>query len=143
MGSTNTGRVGDYPGSSKPPTGLPGGGGGSTPPLSDRCARAISVALEDIEHCDYFATHGVVPSVGEVLRVAQRKRIVAETSAGVTVGNLPTSYNYLVHLAGSLDAVASVSGDKGFPLHGPAEWFRHGGIEVCDEAFDPLLEMVL
>jgi hypothetical protein len=41
-----------------------------------------------------------------------------------------------------LDPLALVSGGKGFPLHGPAEWFRHGGIEVGDESLDPLLEMV-
>jgi hypothetical protein len=34
------------------------------------------------------------------------------------------------------------SGNKGFPLHGPFEWFRHGGIEVGDETVDPLPEMV-
>jgi hypothetical protein len=95
MGSTGGGRIRDYPGSSKPPSDDSGGGGGGTPPPSDRCARAISVALEDIEHCDYFGTHGVVPPVGEILKVAQRKRVVAETAAGVSVGNLPTSYNYL------------------------------------------------
>ena len=48
----------------------------------------------------------------------------------------------LVHLAGSLNPLDLASGDKGFPLHGPAEGFRHGGIEVGDELFDPLLEMV-
>ena len=50
--------------------------------------------------------------------------------------------NFLVHLAGSLNPLDLASGDKGFPLHGPAEGFRHGGIEVGDELFDPLLEMV-
>ena len=49
----------------------------------------------------------------------------------------------LVHLAGSLNALGSVSGHERFPLHGPAEGFRHGGIEVGDETLDPLLKMFL
>ena len=46
-------------------------------------------------------------------------------------------------LAGSLNALGSVSGHERFPLHGPAEGFRHGGIEVGDETLDPLLKMFL
>ena len=49
----------------------------------------------------------------------------------------------LVRPAANLNPLEPVSGDKGFPLHGPAEWLRHGGIEIGDEALDPLLEMVL
>src|ERR1019366_1374543 len=44
----------------------------------------------------------------------------------------------LVHHAGSLNSLGSGSGDKGLPLHGPAEGFRHGGIEVSDETLDPV-----
>jgi hypothetical protein len=116
MGSTGSGRLPDYPGSSKSPSDSSGSDG--TPFPSDRCARAISVALEDIEHCDYFGTHGVVPPVGEILKVAQRKRVVAETTAGVTVGNLPTSYNYLAAcLKDGWTYVGSIrSGSNGPPL---------------------------
>jgi len=52
------------------------------------------------------------------------------------------SVGELVRPAGSLTPLDPVSGDKGFPLHGPAEWFRHGGVEVFEETLDPLLEMV-
>jgi hypothetical protein len=48
----------------------------------------------------------------------------------------------LVRLAANLNPLGPVSGDKGFPLHGPAEWLRHGGIEVGDKPLNPLLEMV-
>lgn len=99
MGSSGSGRISDYPGSSKQPGGgsgpASGDGSGGTAPFSDRCARAVSVTLEDIEHCEYYTKHGAVPPVGEVLRIAQRKRVVAETEEGLTVGNLPTSHNYL------------------------------------------------
>jgi hypothetical protein len=83
MGSSGSGRISDYPGSS-------GTGSGS-----DRCAQAIAVALEDIEHCDFYKAGGTVPAPGQQLRIAHKKRIVAETDAGITVGNLPTAYNYL------------------------------------------------
>ena len=56
---------------------------------------ALSVRLEDIEHSEYFGTNGGPPLAGEMLHIRQRKRLVAETSAGQSVGNLPTSYNYL------------------------------------------------
>jgi hypothetical protein len=94
MGSTGSGRISDYPGSSKSREGSgdSNGGGGGT---DDRCARAISVALEDIEHCEYFIARAAAPLVGQVLRVALKKRVVAETEQGLTVGNFPTSYNYL------------------------------------------------
>ena len=88
MGSSGSGRITDYPGSSKK-------GSGGDPSPEDRCERAFSAALEDIEHSDYYKSHGAVPPVGERLRVTQRKRLVAETTNGESVGNLPTSLNYL------------------------------------------------
>lgn len=92
MGSSGSGRLSDYPGSSGSGSGSSTGGGGGG---SDRCSQAIAVALEDVEHCDYYTTVGTVPGRGQQLRIAQKKRVVAETDAGVTVGNLPTTYNYL------------------------------------------------
>ncbi len=86
MGSSGSGRISDYPGSS---------GTGSGTSTGDRCAQAIAVALEDIEHCDFCKAGGTVPTPGQQLRIAHKKRIVAETDAGITVGNLPTAYNYL------------------------------------------------
>lgn len=95
MGSSGSGRISDYPGSSKTESSSGGKGGGGNGGGSDRCAQAIAVSLEDIEHCDYYKTVGGVPAPGQRLRLAHKKRIVAQTDAGVTVGNLPTAYNYL------------------------------------------------
>jgi hypothetical protein len=94
MGSSGSGRISDYPGSSGTGSGTSTGSGGSAGG-SDRCAQAIAVALEDIEHCDFYKAGGTVPAPGHQLRIAHKKRIVAETDAGITVGNLPTAYNYL------------------------------------------------
>lgn len=99
MGSTGSGRISDYPGSSsyRPGGGGPGGGGpgGGGPGDSDRCARAFSVNLEDVERSDYYQQHQSVPPVGTQLKVVKHKRIVAETDDGQVVGNIPTSHNYL------------------------------------------------
>jgi hypothetical protein len=94
MGSSGSGRISDYPGSSS--SGTSGGARGSDDSgVSDRCAKAFSVRLEDVEQSAYYQTHGTTPSVGTHVRVSQRKRLVAETAAGESVGNLPTAYNYL------------------------------------------------
>jgi hypothetical protein len=92
MGSSGSGRISDYPGSSSKGKSGGGTGGGSQ---QDRCARAFSARLEDVERSDYYRNHGAVPPVGTQLTVAQRKRLVAQTATGESVGNLPTSLNYL------------------------------------------------
>jgi hypothetical protein len=55
----------------------------------------------------------------------------------------PTLLENLVHLVGNLNPIGQASGHEGFPFHGPPEGLRHGGIEVGDEAFDRVLEMIL
>ncbi|WP_200948547.1 MULTISPECIES: hypothetical protein [unclassified Bradyrhizobium] len=95
MGSSGSGRISDYPGSSGKGSVESTGGGSGSGGGSDRCAQAFAVSLEDIEHCDFHKTTGAVPAPGQQLRIALKKRVVAETDAGVTVGNLPTTLNYL------------------------------------------------
>jgi hypothetical protein len=53
------------------------------------------VRLEDVEQSGYFQAHKKTPPVGTRLEVAQRKRLVAQTANGVSIGNLPTTFNYL------------------------------------------------
>jgi hypothetical protein len=126
MGSSGGGRISDYSGSkggSNKGGGGGGSGGGPLPP-AERCGRAFSVELEDVEHSDFFAANGTQPSVGTPLRIRKRKRLVAETLDGVSVGNIPTSHNYLadcieagwdymgqVTVSSSGPPVASVVGD--------------------------------
>lgn len=95
MGSSGSGRISDYPGSSGKGSGTSSGGGSGSSGGSDRCALAVAVVLEDVEHCDFYKAGGVVPAPGQQLRIVLKKRVVAETDAGITVGNLPTAYNYL------------------------------------------------
>lgn len=90
MGSSGSGRISDYPTSSR----KPGGGAGGDQP-QDRCGRAFTVRLQDIEQCDYYRAHKSTPPVGTQVQVALRKRLIAQTTDGDSVGNLPTSLNYL------------------------------------------------
>ena len=100
MGSSGSGRFTDYPGTTKPKDAGGSGEGGGSSGSGDRCARAFSTTLEDVEHCDYFKNHGSSPAVGTVLHVAHRKRVVAQTPSGEVVGNLATSLNYLAACLG-------------------------------------------
>jgi hypothetical protein len=97
MGSSNSGRITDYPGSSGGGSGSEGapGGGRKRDGGEDRCAKAFAVELEDIEHSEYYGAHSKAPPVGTTVFVELRKRIVAATSDNQSIGNLPTSRNYL------------------------------------------------
>lgn len=95
MGSSGSGRISDYPGSSGGSGSGSGGDGGGDGPQDDRCARAFNVSLEDIQQSAYFKANGAPPPVGTQLTVVHQKRLVAQTTGGQAVGNLPTSLNYL------------------------------------------------
>lgn len=88
MGTTGSGRLTDYPGSSA----QSGYGEGNE---ADRCVKAFNVTLEDVERCDYFRTHGTPPATGTELSITLKKRVVAQTKDGTIVGHLPTHMNYL------------------------------------------------
>ena len=87
MGSSGSGRISDYPGT--------GGSGDSNTGAQDRCAKAFSARLEDVEQSEYYQTHRTLPPTGTSLQVSQRKRLVAQTAEGQSIGNLPTTFNYL------------------------------------------------
>jgi hypothetical protein len=91
MGSSGSGSFSDYPGSGKAKGGGDGGPGGLP---EDRCGKAFSAQLEDLEHHAYFTKHGAPPPVGTELEVVHFKRLVAVTDGDI-VGNLPTKLNYL------------------------------------------------
>ena len=95
MGSTGSGRFSDYPGSGRGAAGGSDGGAGSASQQHDRCTRAFTVTLQDVEHSEYFLRNSGVPVVGTELTIEHRKRIVAVDVSGISVGNLPTSFNYI------------------------------------------------
>lgn len=115
MGSSGTGNFSDYSGTPKH-KGSTGGGGNGGSGGEDQCGKAFSADLQDVEHCDYFVKHKACPPKGTKLRVAQKKRMVAETLAGEVVGNLATKLNYL---AGCLKAGYEYEGQVTNSASGP------------------------
>ncbi len=93
MGSTGSGRFSDYPGSRPEGEGNGTGGGGASG--EDRCARAFSCTLEEVELCEYFTANGDVPAANTALTIQLRDRLFAVDASEQTVGALPTSLNYL------------------------------------------------
>lgn len=94
MGSSGSGRISDYPGSSSGGKPVKTRRGNGDSPI-DRCARAFSASLEDVEQSEYYQAHKATPPIGTQVEVVQRKRLVAQTSSSESIGNLPTSLNYL------------------------------------------------
>jgi len=82
----------------------------------DRCDQAFSAVLEDFEHSAYFAKHGSPPKVGARVGIAKGTRLFAKTTGGLSIGNLPTPFNYLAGcMAGGRNysgEITAVSGSK-------------------------------
>lgn len=97
MGSSGSGKISDYPGSSGSSTSKKssGDGGNKGEPPEDRCAKSFNTTLEDVEQSEYFQKHKVAPPIGTPLEVVFQKRLVARVPEGEIVGNLPTLLNYL------------------------------------------------
>ena len=93
MGSTGSGSFSDYPGSRPKTDGQGAGGGGASG--EDRCSRAFSSNLEEVEQCEYFKANADVPATGTVLSIEQHGRFFAVDASGQKVGALPTRFNYL------------------------------------------------
>lgn len=92
MGSTGTGHLSDYSDYRGALIGVTGG-----KDLVNMCEKAVTTSLEDVEINDYYTSMGSVPPAGtKVILSFNGKRIVAMVNSGKTIGNLPTSYNYLL-----------------------------------------------
>lgn len=91
MGSNGSGRFTDYTKSSSTPTNPKSGGTSG----ENKCDKAISANLEDIERCSYYTTHQDVPEVGTAVQLSFNQRLIVVTG-GLTLGNLPTKFNYLM-----------------------------------------------
>jgi hypothetical protein len=89
MGSIGTGRLSDYTGHARQPNGQGGSSG------QDRCAKAFSAPIEDVDRSDYFKQFGQPPGVGAEVRVEFDRRPRVTTTNGTLIGFLPTSFNYL------------------------------------------------
>ena len=91
MGSTGSGHLSDYSDYKNAVAGVTGG--------KDSiyiCDRGVATSLEDVATSDYFKTHGMVPPKGTTITISFNTRVVAVDDNGMIVGNLPTSYNYIL-----------------------------------------------
>lgn len=92
MGSTGSGRFSDYA-SEVSSTQTGGSSGGSSG--EDQCEQAFSAGIEDVGEYELFVKTGKVPNVGEQLSLSLKGRVIAIDANGVSVGALPTKFNYL------------------------------------------------
>lgn len=103
MGSTGTGSFTDYPGSQEPKDNQNSSEANETGGSSgiDKCTTAFSTRLEDVASSDYFVTRGTVPAVGTRIQIESGSRIAATTVDGISLGYLPTRFNYLLNCMNS------------------------------------------
>lgn len=100
MGSSHTGKLDNYPPSKGKKDGgdQPGGAGGGGP--KDLCRQDMTnVGLEEVGGSSYFSANHGVPPVGTVVSLRTTRvgpRLSIDAPGGVSVGFLPTQYNYLV-----------------------------------------------
>ncbi|MDR5803732.1 hypothetical protein [Caballeronia sp. LZ001] len=96
MGSSGSGSFSDYPGSKAKDA--EGEGIGATGGASgvDKCKQAFSCVLEDVAQCAFYSQFMTVPAIGTQLSIAfHPPRVFAVDVNGLTVGALPTAFNYL------------------------------------------------
>lgn len=91
MGSSGSGNLSDYSGY-KPNDGVGKSGGSSE---ENKCQKAFSAMLEEVDRSPYFTTKKDVPKVGETIDISFDKRPIAVSKEGLVIGYLPTKLNYI------------------------------------------------
>jgi hypothetical protein len=90
MGSSGSGNLTDYQGYNSS-----SGGQGGTSGV-DKCKKAFYETLEEVSNCSYYTTNNNVPVVGTHCTVIfANPRLAVVDDNGLTMGYLPTKYNYL------------------------------------------------
>ena len=93
MGSSGSGNFTDYSETPTKGTSSSKTGGSSN---EDKCGKAFSSDLEDVETCEYYESHGDVPPPKTAIKVIfQKPRLAVKTKDGEIIGYLPTVFNYL------------------------------------------------
>lgn len=83
-----------------------GGGEGGAQPGTDMCDRVIeSARLEEIERSQYHKKHSRVPRIEDLVRLRKGleagRLVIEHASTNLSVGYLPTRFNYLVQCLAS------------------------------------------
>tara|TARA_R110001632_G_scaffold630_10_gene2230 strand:- start:446 stop:820 length:375 start_codon:yes stop_codon:yes gene_type:complete len=91
MGSSGSGNFSDYSGNK------PSGGSGKSGGASDenKCEKAFTAMLEEIDRSSYYIKTKDVPKVGEEINISFDKRPIAISKEGLIIGYLPTRFNYI------------------------------------------------
>ena len=93
MGSSGSGHLSDYSGSATEGKGSSKSGGASG---EDKCGKAFTANLEEVERSEYFLKNKDVPAVGTVIEIQFIKpRLAAVAKGKILIGYLPTDRNYL------------------------------------------------
>lgn len=112
MGSSGPGTLSDYTNFRGAIQGVTGGKG-----LVNKCEKAVSTILEDVENCDYYKKNGSVPAKGTYVKIAFNTRIAAVNKNDDVIGYLPTEYNYLLEcLTEGFQYEGEVSGSFDAPV---------------------------
>ncbi len=91
MGSSGSGNFSDY--SENKPSGGSGKSGGASD--ENKCEKAFTAMLEEIDRCSYYTKTKDVPKVGEEINISFDKRPIAISKKGLIIGYLPTKFNYI------------------------------------------------
>ena len=91
MGSSGSGNFSDYS-ESKPNAGGAKAGGSSH---ENKCGKAFSAMLEEVDRSQYYKTKEDVPEVGEPISISFDRRPIAVSKEGLIIGYLPTKLNYI------------------------------------------------
>lgn len=103
MGSSGTGRFGNYPGgnggsiSANGQNGISGGGVGEI-----ECPMVIEhIRLEDVAVSEYYVNNNALPDQNDGVALSNRifngRLVVTSALSNEIIGNLPTRYNYLIN----------------------------------------------
>lgn len=113
MGSTGTGRFGDYPGKNGMGSVKGGGNTQSCPTIIE------TIRLEDVQQLDYYSNHQQVPPIGHLVEISNKlyhgRVVVVSSVTHEIIGNMPTQYNYLYPnciMAGVIYSGKVVSSDE-------------------------------
>jgi len=91
MGSSGSGSLSDYDHKSK------GNANQGASSGEDKCGKAFSALLEEVQNCNYFANTGNVPPVNTVVSIVfANPRLAVQDGQNVIIGYLPTKFNYLL-----------------------------------------------
>jgi len=125
MGSAGSGKFGTYRVGNGQSTGSIGTGGGGTGGMGEiECPLVIeNIRLEDVATSDYYVSYQSVPSPGTPIElngvIFNGRLVVKTTDTNEVIGNLPTTYNYLINCIKkgmSYSGVVVGSGDTPIPF---------------------------